>query len=40
MAQYAVIVDRMKAELENWQQSVLRSYRGADYPSALPAEPK
>jgi len=34
------IVDRMKAELENWQQSVLRSYRGEDYPSTLPAQPK
>lgn len=22
----------MKAELETWQQSVLRSYRGEDYP--------
>jgi hypothetical protein len=28
------IVNRMKAELETWQQSVLRSYRGADYPVA------
>lgn len=25
------IVKRMKVELENWQQSVLRSYRGEDY---------
>ena len=27
------IVQRMKAELETWQQSVLRSYRGEDYPA-------
>lgn len=30
-AQHPEIVDRMKAELENWQQSVLRSCRGGDY---------
>jgi arylsulfatase A-like enzyme len=30
--QYPAVVNRMKAELEAWQQSVLRSYRGADYP--------
>jgi len=30
-AQHPEIVNRMKAELENWQQSVLRSCRGEDY---------
>jgi arylsulfatase A-like enzyme len=30
-AKYPEIVNRMKAELENWQQSVLRSRRGEDY---------
>lgn len=30
-AQHPEIVTRMKAELENWQQSVLRSNRGEDY---------
>ena len=39
-ATHPEIVERMKAELENWQQSVLRSYRGADYPSTMPAPPK
>ncbi|MCY2953763.1 MAG: sulfatase-like hydrolase/transferase [Planctomycetota bacterium] len=39
-AAYPEIVVRMKAELENWQQSVLRSYRGADYPTTLPARVK
>jgi arylsulfatase A-like enzyme len=29
--QYPEIVRRMRAELENWQQSVLRSNRGEDY---------
>lgn len=29
------IVDRMKVELENWQQSVLRSSRGGDYKGGL-----
>ena len=30
-AQHPEIVNRMKAELESWQQSVLRSCRGEDY---------
>jgi arylsulfatase A-like enzyme len=30
-AKHPEIVNRMKAELENWQQSVLRSCRGEDY---------
>lgn len=30
-AEHPEIVDRMKADLENWQQSVLRSGRGEDY---------
>jgi arylsulfatase A-like enzyme len=30
-ATHPEIVKRMKVELENWQQSVLRSYRGEDY---------
>jgi arylsulfatase A-like enzyme len=30
-AKHPEIVNRMKAELENWQQSVLRSFRGEDY---------
>jgi arylsulfatase A-like enzyme len=33
-ASHPEIVNRMKAELETWQQSVLRSYRGADYPES------
>ena len=32
-------VARMKAELENWQQSVLRSNRGEDYPEKKVLEP-
>jgi arylsulfatase A-like enzyme len=36
-AQHPEIVNRMKAELETWQQSVLRSYRGEDYPGNRPA---
>ena len=41
-AQHPEIVTRMKAELENWQQSVLRSCRGEDYPagSASVEKPK
>jgi len=38
-ATHPEIVVRMKAELENWQQSVLRSFRGEDYkgtPSPTP----
>jgi arylsulfatase A-like enzyme len=31
-AKHQEIVNRMKAELENWQQSVLRSNHGEDYP--------
>jgi len=34
------IVHRMKAELERWQQSVVRSYRGADYRSASASPPR
>jgi len=36
-AEHPEIVNRMKAELENWRQSVLRSSRGEDYkgPSSL-----
>ena len=30
-AEHPEIVERMKVELETWQQSVLRSYRGEDY---------
>jgi arylsulfatase A-like enzyme len=30
-AEHPEIVDRMKAELENWRQSVVRSDRGGDY---------
>jgi arylsulfatase len=30
-AKHPEVVNRMKAELENWQQSVLRSFRGEDY---------
>jgi hypothetical protein len=30
-AKHPEIVNRMKAELENWRQSVLRSDRGEDY---------
>jgi arylsulfatase A-like enzyme len=37
-ALHPAIVSRMKTELETWQQSVLRSYRGADYPNKPPAE--
>ena len=36
-AQHPEIVNRMKAELETWQQSVLRSFRGSDYPTNQPA---
>jgi arylsulfatase A-like enzyme len=36
-AQYPEIVDRMKAELETWQESVRRSNAGKDYPGGLPA---
>jgi len=36
-ARHPEIVNRMKAELESWQQSVLRSYRGEDYPSKVTA---
>ncbi|MHB8521219.1 MAG: sulfatase/phosphatase domain-containing protein [Limisphaerales bacterium] len=37
--QRPAIVNRMKAELEAWQQSVLRSFRGADYPGGRVIEP-
>ena len=30
-ADHADVVERMKGELEAWQQSVLRSFSGADY---------
>jgi len=35
-AKHPEIVNRMKAELENWQQSVQRSCRGEDYKGKLP----
>ena len=37
-AQHPEIVSRMKAELEKWQQSVLRSNRGEDYPKPSPTK--
>jgi arylsulfatase A-like enzyme len=39
-AQYPEIVERMKAELETWQQSVLRSYHGEDYPEKKVIQPE
>ncbi len=30
------LVDKMKVPLDSWQDSVLQSYRGADYPQAAP----
>jgi arylsulfatase A-like enzyme len=39
-AKHPEILNRMKAELEQWQQSVLRSHRGEDYPGKAIAEPK
>ena len=33
------MVDRMKAELEQWQQSVIRSYCGEDYRGKVLASP-
>ena len=30
-ANHADVVERMKGELEAWQQSVLQSFSGADY---------
>ena len=39
-AKHPEILNRMKAELEQWQQSVLRSHRGEDYPGKTIAEPK
>jgi arylsulfatase A-like enzyme len=38
-AAHPQIVTRMKAELEDWQQSVLRSKRGEDYPEKRVIEP-
>ena len=38
-AEHPEIVARMKAELETWQQSVLRSNRGEDYPEKKVLEP-
>jgi len=35
---YPEIVNRMKAELENWQQSVQRSGRGDDYKGKSPLQ--
>jgi arylsulfatase A-like enzyme len=32
------VLERMKAELETWQQSVIRSFRGEDYPQSLPPD--
>ena len=37
-AAHPEIVNRMKAELENWQQSVLRSFRGEDYKGKSPVQ--
>jgi len=37
-AKYPEILNRMKAELENWQQSVQRSLRGDDYQGKLPLQ--
>ena len=34
-AEHPEIVTRMKAELENWQQSVMRSNQGEDYPEKM-----
>ena len=34
------IVERMKAGLEEWQQSVIRSYKGEDYPEKKVIEPE
>jgi arylsulfatase A-like enzyme len=38
-AEHPEIVTRMKAALENWQQSVLRSNRGEDYPEKKVLDP-
>lgn len=38
-AQHPEIVARMKAELETWQQSVLASNRGEDYPEKIVIKP-
>lgn len=37
-AQHPETVNRMKAELESWQQSVVRSNRGEDYKDKAPAK--
>ena len=37
-AQLPEILNRMKVELENWHQSVLRSCRGDDYKGTSPAK--
>ena len=34
-AEHPEVVTRMKAELENWQQSVMRSNQGEDYPEKM-----
>jgi len=39
-AQHPEIVNRMKAELKAWQDSVRRSNAGKDYPGGLPAKGK
>ena len=38
-AEHPEIVQRMKAELESWQLSVIQSYRGEDYPEKKVIQP-
>ncbi|MCE9608744.1 MAG: sulfatase-like hydrolase/transferase [Chthoniobacter sp.] len=38
-AQHPDVVGRMKAELEEWQLSVIRSYKGEDYPEKRVIQP-
>lgn len=38
-AEHPEILKRMKADMEAWQQSVTRSYRGKDYPEGKVAKP-
>ena len=35
-AEHPEILNRMKAELDTWQRSVIRSFHGNDYPGGLP----
>ncbi len=39
-SEHPEIVARMKSGLEEWQQSVIRSYKGADYPEEKVIEPE